>query len=162
MAMLAMDDKDLDGEFRIWAGDLSRRVIQIARTGRYGARAVASLPTELRHRYLRDVSEGATPMFEIADVLRQRVRFMAINIVNIFGLGLRLDVIFCHNVLIYFSPATVSRVVALLAGRLNVGGYLLLGPGEAPSERPPGLELVSVNGARAFRRTSAWPIEVRA
>jgi len=62
------------------------------------------------------------------------------------------DVIFCHNVLIYFGADAASRVVAGLAQRLAPGGYLFLGPGEGPSERPAGLEPVAMTGVRAFRR----------
>ena len=79
---------------------------------------------------------------------------MAMNLVEAGGFRPSHDVIFCHNVLIYFAPDAVTRVVAQLASCLTLGGYLLLGPGEAPSDRPPGLEPVSVNGVRAFQRKS--------
>lgn len=162
LAMMAMDDKDLGGEFTVWAGDISREAIEIARRGRYGLRAVASMPPEYRQRYLREVGDGAIAAYEVVDTLRRRVRFMAVNLAEADSFTLNHDVIFCHNVLIYFSPAVASQIVAQLAARLKRGGYLLLGPGEAPNERPPGLESVNVNGVRAFRRNSARPIEVRA
>jgi len=74
---------------------------------------------------------------------------------------LNYDLIFCHNVLIYFSPPVATTVVAFLASCLKQGGYLLLGPGEAPHDRPPGLEPVSVQGVRAFQRRTARIVEVR-
>ena len=80
------------------------------------------------------------------------MRFVATNLYPACGVFLSYDVIFCHNVLIYLAPAAIPHFVAALAARLNVGGYLLLGPGEAPVHCPGGLEVVHINGVRAFRR----------
>ncbi len=154
LAMLAMDDEQLRGAFTVWGADISRQAIDVARRGRYGPRAVASVPAAYRERFLRHVNHGPSPEFEVVDELRQRVRFMPINLVTTSGVSLNHDVIFCHNVLIYFSPVAASQVLALLASRLKPGGYLLLGPGEGPSDRPPGLEAVTVGGVRALRRRS--------
>ena len=158
LAMVAMADETLKGEFTVWGGDISRFAIDVARRGRYGPRAVASIPDVYRNRFLR--SDGAD--FEVADDLRQRVRFMPTNLIGGDGFSATHDVIFCHNVLIYFSPAAVSQAVAFLASRLTLGGYLLLGPGEAPTERPQGLATVTIAGVRAFQRHGARPIEARA
>ncbi len=161
LAMLAMDDEALKGDFTVWGGDISRYAIDVARRGRYGPRAVATVPDGYRQRFLRTVGTGAATEYEVTDELRHRVRFMATNLVGTDGFSASHDVIFCHNVLIYFSPAAVTQAVAFLASRLTLGGYLLLGPGEAPSERPPGLAPVHVSGVRAFQRRSARPTEVR-
>ncbi|HET6956001.1 MAG TPA: CheR family methyltransferase [Vicinamibacterales bacterium] len=162
LAMLAMADEALKGEFTVWGGDISRYAIDTARRGRYGARAVATVPDDYRQRFLRTVGTGPATEYEVADELRQRVRFMVTNLVGADGFSASHDVIFCHNVLIYFSPAAVTQAVAFLASRLTLGGYLLLGPGEAPNERPRGLAPVNVSGVRAFQRRSARPSEGRA
>jgi chemotaxis methyl-accepting protein methylase len=160
LAMVAMDDEALKGDFTVWGGDISRYAIDVARRGRYGPRAVATVRADYRQRFLRAVNEAATE-YEIVDELRQRTRFMAANLIGNDSFSVSYDVIFCHNVLIYFSAAAVTQAVAFLASRLTLGGYLLLGPGEAPSERPAGLVQVSVNGVRAFQRRSARTTEVR-
>jgi chemotaxis methyl-accepting protein methylase len=161
LAMVAMDDEALKGEFTVWGGDISRYAIDVARRGRYGPRAVATVRADYRQRFLRQVNEAASE-YEVVEELRQRTRFMAGNLVGHDTFSVSYDVIFCHNVLIYFSPAAVTQAVAFLASRLTLGGYLLLGPGEAPSERPLGLVQVSINGVRAFQRRSARSTEVRA
>jgi chemotaxis protein methyltransferase CheR len=161
LAMVAMDDEALKGEFTVWGGDISRYAIEVARRGRYGPRAVASVRADYRQRFLRQVNEPGAE-YEVVDQLRQRTRFMASNLVANDSFSVSYDVIFCHNVLIYFSPAAVTHAVAFLASRLTLGGYLLLGPGEAPSERPPGLVPTSINGVRAFQRRSTRSTEVRA
>jgi chemotaxis methyl-accepting protein methylase len=161
LAMVAMDDETLKGEFTVWGGDISRYAIEVARRGRYGRRAAASVRADYRQRFLRQV-DVAGAEYEVVDELRQRTRFMAANLVAQDSFSVSYDVIFCHNVLIYFSPASVSQAVAFLASRLTLGGYLLLGPGEAPSERPSGLAPISINGVRAFQRRSTRSSEVRA
>jgi chemotaxis methyl-accepting protein methylase len=86
---------------------------------------------------------------------------MTTNLVESEGFRPSHDVVMCHNVLIYFSPGAVTRAVSYLASCVALGGYLMLGPGEAPSDRPAGLEPVIVNGVRAFQRRSARPLESR-
>jgi chemotaxis methyl-accepting protein methylase len=161
LAMLAMADDTLKGDFTVWGGDISRAAIECARRGRYGRRAAATVPDDYRQRFLRPIGTGPRAEYEIAEELRQRVRFMAMNLVAGDAFGANHDVIFCHNVLIYFAPSAVTQAVALLASRLTLGGYLLLGPGEAPTERPRGLDVVNINGVRALQRRGARPIEVR-
>ena len=117
-------------------GDISRYAVDIARRARFGPRAVASIPADYRQRFLRPIGDEPAAEYEFTNELRQRVRFMTTNLVDADGFSATHDIIFCHNVLIYFSPAAVSQAVTFLASRLTLGGYLLLGPGEAPSERP--------------------------
>ena len=161
LAMLAMEDEGLRGEFTVWGGDISRHAIEIARRGRYGPRAVAMIPDRYRQRFMRPIDSGPVTEFEVVDDVRRCVRFTTTNLVDSASFSPSHDLIFCHNVLIYFSPAAVTQAIALMASRLTFGGYLLLGPGEAPSERPAGLEPVSVNGVRAFQRRGAKLGEVR-
>jgi chemotaxis methyl-accepting protein methylase len=160
MAMCALDDT-LPGDVTVWGGDISHQAIKIARQARYGPRAVAAIPERYRQRYLRQVTGPNGHEFEIADDVRRRVKFMTTNLVEPDGFRPSHDVVMCHNVLIYFSPAAVSRAVSWLASCVAIGGYLMLGPGEAPNDRPSGLEPVIVNGVRAFQRRAARPLEAR-
>jgi chemotaxis methyl-accepting protein methylase len=89
------------------------------------------------------------------------VRFVAMNLYPACDVFSTYDVIFCHNVLIYFASAVVPDLVARLGARLAPGGWLLPGPGEAPVECPAGLEPVSAGGVRAFRRVGRMAPEVR-
>jgi len=161
LAMVAMADPALNGEFTVWGGDISQHAIDVARRGRYGHRAVATVPESFRAKFFRPAGPDPATEFEIVDDIRQRVRFIAMNLAEANAFRLNYDLIFCHNVLIYFSPAVVTSVVSFLASCLKQGGYLLLGPGEAPHDRPPGLEQVTVQGVRAFHRRAVRPIEVR-
>lgn len=147
-------------DFTVWGSDISHQAIKLARTARFGPRAVATIPDIYRQRFLRALP-GAGGEFTIVDELRERVRFMTTNLVEPDGFRASHDVVFCHNVLIYFSPAAVTQAVARLAQSVALGGYLLLGPGEAPHDRPAGLDPVVVNGVRAYQRRTSRPLEHR-
>jgi type IV pilus assembly protein PilK len=159
MAMVAMDERAREREFIVWGSDISRRSIEAARTARYTERAVARVPAEFRQYFRR--APGHPPAYDVVDEVRGRVRFLAVNLFGSGGVFLNYDVIFCQNVLIYFAPAAVPRLISLLAARLTDGGFLVLGPGEAPLECPAGLEVANFPGVRAFRRVG-WNLrEVR-
>ncbi len=153
LAMLALAEEDVAGRFTVWGSDVSRRVIEIARRGRYLPRALAGLPPAYQQRFLREVRTERGVEFEVVDAVRERVRFMSINLLTATDFSPRHDVIFCHNVLIYFAPEAATRLLNALATRLRPGGYLLLGPGEGPGDQPLGLEPLHVPGVRGFRRT---------
>ncbi len=156
IAMVALAEPTIGGDFTVWGMDISRRSIEAARAGRYGARAVAAVPD--RHRpHLSRVNGNA---WQVTDALRERTRFVPANLLASCGVFVNYDLIVCQNVLIYFAPSAVHRLLSLLAGRLTLGGYLLLGPGEAPAEGAPGLEAVNVKGVRAFRRVARAAREV--
>jgi len=161
LAMLAMAEEELAGRFTVWGSDVSRRVIDVARRGCYGARALTGLAPAYRDRFLREVKSERGTEYEIVAELRERVRFMSINLLSAADFSPRHDVIFCHNVLIYFAPEAVTRLLNALATRLRPGGCLLLGPGEGPGDHPRGLEPMHVPGVRGFRRTLQTPMEPR-
>src|SRR5262245_1276843 len=161
IAMTAMSDPALNGEFTVWGGDISQVAVETARRGRYGHRAVATVPETYRARFFRPAGPEPATEFEVTDDLRQRARFIGMNLAEAGAFRLNYDLIFCHNVLIYFAPAVVTQVVAFGASCLKQGGYLLLGPGEAPNERPAGLEPVTIHGVRGFQRRAPRPLEVR-
>lgn len=161
MAMVAMDH-DPRADFAVWGCDISRQAVDTARRGRFGRRAIGGVPDEYRQRFLVSVGADAAPEYEVGDELRRRVRFSAVNLFAADGtIALSYDVILCHNVLIYMSTAAVNQIVAHLAARLVPGGYLLLGPGESPAERPAHVEPVSIAGVRMFRRRSHAHPEAR-
>ena len=114
----------------IVGSDIDTDVLDAARAGEYGARALASLPDDLKARYF----EPAGPeSWELIQDLRESVRFTAANLVDSASLAAQgpFDIIFCRNLLIYFDAA--SREVALdnLYRALASGGFVFLGHTES-------------------------------
>ncbi|HEY5675179.1 MAG TPA: CheR family methyltransferase [Myxococcales bacterium] len=112
--------------------DLLERNLEAARAAQYGAWS------------RRPSGPLLHPVFE--DPSRERVRVAAPvrEVTHFAGHNLlqeppgRFDLIFCRNVLVYFSPDAVRSVVRRLAGALLPGGALLFGSMDI-SEPPPGL-----------------------
>lgn len=68
---------------------------------------------------------------KVKDNVKRMVNFRPQNLMDSYALLGKFDIIFCRNVLIYFSPDMKSKVLNQMAGCLNPGGYLLLGASES-------------------------------
>ncbi|HAQ49917.1 MAG TPA: chemotaxis protein CheR, partial [Gammaproteobacteria bacterium] len=70
--------------------------------------------------------------FQVSSDIKKRVSFTVHNLLTSFApLGL-FDVIFCRNVLMYFSPELKSAILNRIAQAMRPNGYLLLGSSESP------------------------------
>ena len=66
-----------------------------------------------------------------------------------------MDIIFCRNVLMYFRPDTMRRVVERSHDALRDGGYLFVAPSEASHEFFPQFERVASRGEIFYRKVGA-------
>lgn len=109
----------------IHATDISTAVLARARRARYGVRSARLLDPAIVSRYF--AQEG--PDVVVREQLRQIVRFSRQNLSGHFipAAGGPFDLIACRNVLIYFEPEVVERVVTGLRQALAPHGTLLLG-----------------------------------
>jgi chemotaxis protein methyltransferase CheR len=62
------------------------------------------------------------------------VRFDQSNLMGLPPAGGGFDVVACRNVLVYFAPAARKIVQATLEAAVRRGGFLLLGPTDAPPD----------------------------
>lgn len=120
----------------ILAGDLSESCIKNAATGYYEDERLKGLPTDYLDRYMERTAGG----FVVNDEVKKLVRFCSFNLGSIIngesfpgtGEGFAgFDLIFCRNVMIYFSVETQQRLVDALFRLLAPGGYLFTGDAEA-------------------------------
>lgn len=114
----------------IVGSDIDTRVLDEARVGLYGERALARLPEAVRNSYFEPAKRR---YWQLIDDLRESVTFNQANLVDGPGLVLQgtFDVIFCRNVLIYFDDASRLTAANNLYDRLAPGGYLCLGHTES-------------------------------
>jgi chemotaxis protein methyltransferase CheR len=125
MMLLEMGVPDWDTE--ILATDLSDRVLERARSGRYSQLEVnRGLPTPLLVKYFRRVGLE----WELKEEVRRMVRFRPLDLRSKMRALGPFDVVLCRNVLIYFDLATKKDILAEIHGSLFRGGYLLLGTTE--------------------------------
>ena len=114
-------------ETEIIATDLSRSALAKASAGKYSQFEVQrglAAPQISRYFSQRD---GA---WQIADKIRSRVGFRRLNLLSAYeDLGL-FDVIFCRNVLIYFSATRKADILGRMARSLTPGGRIIIGASE--------------------------------
>ena len=140
----------------IVASDIDTHVLEAARSGIFGQRALMRLSAGLIEKYF----EPAGPEhWQILDDLRQSVRFTAANVVaqretRPHGL---FDVIFCRNMLIYFDESSRRVAAENLYESLAPGGYLCLGHAESMSRISPLFEVCRFADAIVYRRPLEAP-----
>ncbi|KKD62129.1 chemotaxis protein CheR [Grimontia sp. AD028] len=117
------------GNVSITATDISSTMLENCRTGIYDNLALSrGLSPERKRQFFEDAGEGR---MKVKDTLKRMVTFKPQNLMESYGMLGKFDIIFCRNVLIYFSPDMKSKVLNQMAGSLNPGGYLLLGASES-------------------------------
>lgn len=123
-------------EISILATDINTRHLQIARAGVYRQWSFRNTATALQNRHFSRQDEN---LFRIDDEIRTSVRFAELNLAadvypSIASGTHAQDIIFCRNVLMYFSREQARKVIARFRHCLVEGGWLIVNPSEASSE----------------------------
>ena len=125
MTALAISPNVGSYDFKILATDLDRNVIEKAKKGTYAESALDSIPVEY-HRLLI-TNEG---MIEMPESAKQLIAFRELNLLHDWPFVGSFDVIFCRNVVIYFSDELSDKLWNRFVDRLVVGGRLYAGHSE--------------------------------
>jgi chemotaxis protein methyltransferase CheR len=130
---ILLQEEGLNDRSQIYATDLSSPALESAREGIYLEDRVESFAKNYRLAGGRcqpeDYYSNAYGRIAIRDSLRRNLVFFQHDLVTDHGLG-EMHVIFCRNVLMYFSTALARRVLTLFAETLSRGGFLCLGGSE--------------------------------
>jgi chemotaxis protein methyltransferase CheR len=134
IAMSCLEEKETLSRCRviIYALDLSKPLLEIARDGIYDASEVRHLPTELSSKYFTPAENfnGRGQKIEVIPELKEMIRFQQCNLKDELA-GPIFDVVFCRNVTIYFDETDTRKVAENLYSKLLPGGYLFLGHAES-------------------------------
>jgi len=114
----------------ILATDIDTNVLQRGSAGIYSAESAETIPETYRKRFLRRVP-GAADKVQVADEVRQLIRFKQLNLHHKWPMKGPFDVIFCRNVAIYFDKPTQRQLFNRYADLLAIGGFLYLGHAES-------------------------------
>ncbi|HVL01176.1 MAG TPA: protein-glutamate O-methyltransferase CheR [Dongiaceae bacterium] len=115
---------------RILATDISSRVLDAAKRGLYEPLQLKrGMSDERLDLYFKHDNEGA---WEVKPEIKRRIDFRQINLKDSFINVGKFDIVFCRNVLIYFSSDLQKQIVSNIHRVLNPGGYLFLGGSETP------------------------------
>lgn len=118
----------------IYATDFNHEVLKSAKDGIYPQSDIASA----EDRYIESGGKSTLSKYfqskygssKIINKIRDRITFAHHNLVSdsVFG---EMQLIICHNVLIYFNSKLKARTIGLFYDSLQSGGYLCLGSTES-------------------------------
>jgi chemotaxis protein methyltransferase CheR len=134
----------------ILATDVGRQALKHAERGIYSGRSISSVSEKQLTNYFAPVSSGR----QVKSRLRKMVSFAPMNLASPVYVG-RMDLIFCMNVLIYFSEERRHAVVQRFYDTLEPGGYLFLGHSESISKMPVKFQAIVLNDCILYRKPTA-------
>lgn len=136
--------------YRIFATDLSREALDVARTGSYDQDGVGNL----RMKHLKNYFTRKGETYTVDPQLKQTIDFTEYDLLDpysinppdsIFG---DFDIIFCCNLLFYYRNDVRRAIIKKLKRSLSAQGYLVTGEAEAIfMGKDEELKMISTNAA---------------
>lgn len=158
IVMLALEAGLVPGrDLRVYASDISRKMLQKARRGEYRPASFRETEPALQKKYF----EERDGLWRISDDIKRHVVFTHLNMLDrgrISVLG-TMDVVLCRNVIIYFGPETKAQVIRTFEEKLRPGGYLLLGHSESLINITNAFELRHLRHDLVYRRPEVGDAE---
>jgi chemotaxis protein methyltransferase CheR len=128
LAMLAQE-RSAGGDVEILGFDINSAMLAKAGSGIYSTWALRETPADSRRRWFRGVGRD----YELDRSIRSAVQFQQVNLAQEraeLWAPQSYDVIFCRNVLMYFTAEGAQSLVARMTRALHPGGHLFLGHAE--------------------------------
>jgi chemotaxis protein methyltransferase CheR len=117
------------GGVQIIGTDISNTMLEHCKYAHYDNLALSrGLSLERQKQFFEAGDNG---MMKVKDCIKNMVSFRLINLLNSYSLMGRFDLVFCRNVLIYFSLELKSKIISQIHGALNNDCYLFLGASES-------------------------------
>ena len=141
---------DPERDLRVYASDISRRMMKRARSGTYRETSFRETDPAVRARYFEEKDGSWT----VSDAVKKCVDFIHLNLMDRSRIALlgAMDVILCRNVMIYFDADTKREVIGTFESKLRSGGHLLLGHSESLINVTSGLELRHLKNDLVYRK----------
>jgi len=119
-------------EWRVFASDISRRMLVACRQGIYEAGKVELPDAQWLPRHFQEGIGAREGFYRVRPELRRRVVTTHVNLFqDAYPVPGDLDVIFCRNVMIYFDVESRRVLVDRLFRQLAPGGFLFVGHSES-------------------------------
>ena len=131
----------------IFATDINRQAIEIARQGTYPVNIAVDVSQERLAQFFIKVGDSS---YQVKKAIREMVVFAPQNII-MDPPFIKLDMLCCRNLLIYFSAELQKKLLPLFHYALNPGGILFLGSSETIGEHT-GLFSILDNRLKIFER----------
>jgi len=138
----------------ILATDIGRQALKHAERGIYAGRSIASVSEKQLANHFTKVEGGQ----QVKNRIRKLVSFAQLNLASPVYVG-RMDLIFCMNVLIYFSEERRRAMVQRFFDALEPGGYLFLGHSESISKMPVKFQAIVLGDCILYRKPTAEELQ---
>ncbi len=141
------------GKVDIVATDLSDRILKQAKKGEFDSLAlVRGLSEQRKKRFF--VQSDKVGTLRVTDAIRQGIQFSKVNLKDSYHALGKFDVVFCRNVLIYFSSELKRDILMRIGKTLKPGGYLFLGASESAAGFSDDFEMIRCNPGIVYRLKS--------
>ncbi len=139
----------------ILATDLNPRFLKKAKEGIYSSWSFRETPKEVQSRYFQKIGTG----WRIDETIRKMVDFKQVNLAepafsSQLNLNQNFDVIFCRNVLMYFSPELIRRVGLGFYDALRPQGWFITSPVELSDELFSEFSKLQYDKSIVYRKTT--------
>jgi chemotaxis protein methyltransferase CheR len=141
-------------EVEILATDIGRQALKTAERGVYSGRSMASVNEKQLAAHFSSAQVG----HQVKSRLRKIVSFAQMNLASPVYVG-RMDLIFCMNVLIYFSEERRRALVQRFYDALEPGGYLFLGHSESISKMPVKFQAIVLGDCIMYRKPTTEELQ---
>ncbi|PAU87914.1 protein-glutamate O-methyltransferase CheR [Pseudomonas jilinensis] len=139
----------LRGGAQIVATDLSGGILNAAKGAEYDSLSVArGLSQDRLNRFFDPLGPGR---WAVKPAIRNRVEFRAMNLLDSYAMLGKFDIVFCRNVLIYFSAEVKKDILRRMHATLKPGGYLMLGASEALNGLPELYQMVQCSPGIVYK-----------
>ncbi|HEV8076652.1 MAG TPA: protein-glutamate O-methyltransferase CheR, partial [Candidatus Acidoferrum sp.] len=131
----------------ILATDVGKQALKNAEKGIYSGRSLGSV----NERQLAAHFTKVENKFHVKPRLKKMISFAPMNLASPVYVG-RMDMIFCMNVLIYFTEERRRALVQRFFEALEPGGYLFLGHSESISKMPVKFQAIVLGDCILYRK----------
>ncbi len=124
---------------KILATDIDQTCLKSATEGFFNEQQMFGLNDYYKNKYFNEIAG----IYEINSDIKNKVHFAPLNLFSHpYSISKYFDVIFCRNVLIYFTPTDREKICRNLSKYLHPTGSLVLGLSETGSIQIPELKLL--------------------
>lgn len=130
--------------------DISNKVLAQSKEAVYDGLSLArGLSDERKKRFFEPADDNK---MQVKKEVSSMVSFRHLNLLDSYSLLGKFDIVFCRNVLIYFSPDVKKKILAQFRGSLNPDGYLILGASESISGLSEDYSMIRCNPGIIYQR----------
>ena len=140
-----------DWNITIMATDINPRALSKAMNGTYGAWSFRNSPAWLKSNYFLHKEDR---QYEIIPEIKKMVTFTCLSLAEMSAISNAntMDIIFCRNVLMYFTPDWISKIANSFFQELTENGWFVVSSCELSFQVFPQFTAVNFPGAVLYRK----------